>query len=149
MQKTLGAVSWKRIGIRWHCGFWPREPKLGEHGERDDSWTAATARPPLTARSPNNLIGRAASARRPIHKTGLLRRRRATTCLRKMPLLPHPLTYRKYFLFSPKIEAALYQREEAPETAGTLLLLQLSAYPVGRRLLAAVRLLFMSRLEVL
>ena len=71
--KNTGGSEWKRIGIWWPCGFWPREPKLGERGERDDSWTAAVSRPCLTARSPHNLTGRAASTRRPIHKTGLLK----------------------------------------------------------------------------
>ena len=51
-------------------------------GREDDSWTAAATRPPLAARRPHNLTGRADSARRPNRKTGLLRGRRATTCPR-------------------------------------------------------------------
>ena len=107
--------QFKRIGIQWPCGFWPREPKLGERGERDDSWTAAAARPPLTARSPHNLTGRAASARRPIHKTGLLTRRRATTCPRRMPLLPHPLTYFANTFSSPLKQRQRYISKKRPQ----------------------------------
>lgn len=60
-------------------------------GREDDSWTAAATRPPLAARHPHNLTGRATVLADQTARQGFLEE--SYHLPKGMPLLLHPLAY--------------------------------------------------------
>lgn len=160
LQNTPGAASWRRTGIWRPCGFWPREPELCGHGERGqlvgrggtakDRGLLLHDRAPLAARPQSNLTGRTGSTFWQSCKTGLLRRMWVPTCPTRMPLLTHPLTYFANTFSRPRRQRQSSVNEKRPqELQGARCYSNWVQTQTGRRLLIAVRLLFMSQLGVL